>query len=98
MVGGPFVHGAGRDDKQLLRAGERGGEVFGFREIGPAHGDAAVRQILDLVDVAAGGHDLRRRNPPAQQRLDNLAAEAAGGTGDHDRHDFSPSCSFGCPK
>ena len=74
----------GRDQQQLVRPREGRREAVLVGEVGPAHHDAAVGQVLDPGDVPAGRDDLRGRHSAPQQRLDGKPAQLAGRSGDDD--------------
>jgi hypothetical protein len=73
----------GRDEQQLVGAGEGGGQRRRVGVVAVAHVDAPFGEPPGLGGVAHGDGDLGGRDL-AQQVVDGGAVERAGGTGDDD--------------
>jgi len=79
----PAPHLAARDQQQLVRARERGGEGLRAFVVGLAHLHAAGGQVGSLLRTAYHGHHLVGGDG-LKEGVDGEAAKLSGGPGDYD--------------
>ena len=99
VLGQPFaghLQGIGADEDQAIHAGKSVPQRFRSVAVGGAHLHALRLQVDELFRGSAGRHDVF--SSPAQQFLDDGAAQLAVGSGDQETIIDVVHCSFSLGK